>query len=163
MMTSQKASKSLSASGCGPLMVTSLPRNSPVSRSNVSANVMIPASRSRTLPRPVWIFSGRPLYVVMNVMVPASSSMTGAGPEVVPALEILTDLPFSAVNVSLNEPALLKLSSEYSVNVFWTTITLVPSMPHRLFSKVSLNVDRPLDDQPGMQSSHWSLLYPRRR
>ena len=48
----------------------------------------------------------------------ASSSMTGAGPEVVPALEILTDLPFSAVNVSLNEPALLRLSSEYSVNVF---------------------------------------------
>ncbi len=70
-------------------MVTSLPRNSPVSRSNVSANEMIPASRSRTLPRVVWIFSGRPLNVLMNVMVPASASMTGAGPEVVPALEIL--------------------------------------------------------------------------
>jgi hypothetical protein len=43
--------KSLSASGCGPLVTrTSEEMGSPVSKSNVSANVMMPASRVRTGP-----------------------------------------------------------------------------------------------------------------
>ena len=70
--TSHKSSKSLSASGCGPLTVTSDEMNSPVSKSKVSANVIRPASRERTRPCAVWIFSGRPLKVVEKVIVPAS-------------------------------------------------------------------------------------------
>ena len=56
-------------------MMTSEEMNSPVFRSKVSMNVMIPASRRSTGPLAVWIFSGRPLNVLVNVIVPALSSV----------------------------------------------------------------------------------------
>ena len=61
VITSQKRVKSLSTSGCGPLLtIASEEMNSPVSQSKVSARVMTPASRKRTGPCAVWIFSGSP-------------------------------------------------------------------------------------------------------
>jgi hypothetical protein len=109
-MTSQKSVKSLSSSGCGPLTVISEEMNSPVSKSKVSANVTKPASRRRTRPFAVWIFSGRPLKGVRKVIVPASSSTIGAGPLISPADEMTTDLPFTGfVTVDLKELVSLKL------------------------------------------------------
>ena len=68
-ITSQKSVKSLSASG-GPLTMISDDRSSPVSRSKVSNKLMMPASRRRTGPCAFLIFSGRPLNVPRDAVLP---------------------------------------------------------------------------------------------
>src|SRR3954453_2423966 len=115
--TSQISVKSLSASGCGPLVTMCVREmNSPGSRSNVLAMVMIPASRKSTPPCGVWTLSGSPLYVETKVIVPAVSSMIGGGPLDWPAADVSTDLPVAGLVIVLRmENVFLKLSSVYSV------------------------------------------------
>src|SRR6266498_605195 len=89
-------------------------RPSYVSASEMTSqkSVKTPASRRRTGPSAVWIFSGRPLKEVKKVIVPASSSTRGAGPLTSPADEMTTDLPFAGfVTLELKELVSLKLSS----------------------------------------------------
>jgi len=96
VITSQKSVKSLSKSGCGPLKEMSEEMRSPVARSKTSVNTATPASRSRTGPCAVWIFSGRPVKVVTKVTVPAASS-TSAVPVTCPAFEMMTELPLAGL------------------------------------------------------------------
>jgi hypothetical protein len=112
VITSQNSAKSLSASGCGPLLtVVAVEIKSPVVKSNVAVNVMNPASRERTGPCGVCIFSGRPLKVVMNVTVFACS-FTIAWFTTCPAIEAVTAFPFTGfVNVTVKEKVSFELPS----------------------------------------------------
>src|SRR5207245_2631989 len=80
----------------------------------------------------IWIFSGRPVNEVTNVIVFACSLIT-AVPVTVPADESTTALPLSGlVNVCIAELASLKLSSAYRKKLSETTTLIstgIPQMP----------------------------------
>ena len=73
------------------------------------------------------------------MIVPASSSTIGAGPLTSPALEMTIDLPFSGfVNVPLNEPLSVKLSSAKRLKLSVTTTTASTGIPQSSSEKLSV-------------------------
>src|SRR5215472_7292808 len=100
--TLQKTSKPLSRSGCGPcspetVCETNL-RPPPGSGRNVVAIVTLPASRDSVGPPAIDSFSGSPLKVLMNVIVPSAFWIGSLSPVTCPAAKNTTCLPLRAVN-----------------------------------------------------------------
>src|SRR5215218_2342670 len=135
--TWQKASKSLSRSGCGPWRPDRLcemrspngSSGSPV-YSKTWVMVTIPASRSSVGPWVIDTFSGSPTNVMVRVTVPAASSITG--PATLfdgPAAKLVIDLPLSAVKTAQKVPLANKppLARSRTTDVPWMVV--VPVTP----------------------------------
>src|SRR5580765_1368203 len=141
MTTSQKSSKSLSRSGCGPFSpLTVCEMKSPVSASKIRVKTTLPASRVSNRPCVILSCSGRPLKVCTNVTVPSPLSI-GWSFEVkcCPVCRVI-DLPVAAdVNVWVSSKLSMSRSrAGKALKSSTPRTTLVPSIPQKLSGKESV-------------------------